>query len=402
MEKRSFKLNEINFLSISELIPYENNPRHNEKAVEAVANSIKEFGFQNPIILDVNNIIIAGHTRYEAAKRLGLEYVPCLVSDNLSEEQIRAYRLVDNKVAELSKWDFGKLEEELRGLSGLDMAQFSFPSFSDDVDFSTLSDRVGEKDEAYLEFEEKFKPKATTDDCFTPAPVYETVKNWVLEEYGYTEADIVRPFYPGGDYQSFDYPPGCIVLDNPPFSIMAEIVKFYNARGVKYFLFAPTLTLFQNLNKEGTNAVVCKNSVIYENGASVNTSFLTNLGEWKIRTAPELNNALKECQKTENPLPKYDYPPNVISAARLAPYTARLDIKVRPDECEYIDSLKECKNRIFGGGILLSDEAAERIQQGIEWFKNNPEIPEARVPIYFQLSEDERARVQALNERSRQ
>jgi hypothetical protein len=156
------------------------------------------------------------------------------------------------------------------------------------------------------------------------------------------------------------------------------------------------------LNKEGTNAVVCKNSVIYENGASVNTSFLTNLGVWKIRTAPELNNALKECQQNENPLPKYEYPPNVISAARLAPYTARLDIKVRPDECEYIDSLKECKNRIFGGGILLSDEAAERIQQGIEWFKNNPEIPEAKVPIYFQLSEDERARVQALNERSRQ
>lgn len=395
---------EINFIPIAELQPYENNPRNNEKAVEAVKNSIKEFGFQVPIVLDVNNIIIAGHTRYEAAKRLGLDYVPCIIADNLSEEQIRAYRLVDNKVAELSKWDFGKLEEELKALEKIDMSAFSFPAMDkgEDIDFSNLSERVGRKDEEYKEFEEKFKPKATTDDCFTPPKVYETIKNWVLEEYGYTEADIVRPFYPGGDYQSFDYPPGCIVLDNPPFSIENEIVKFYNARGIKYFLFAPTLTLFTNLKQPDTNGVVCKINIIYENGANVNTSFLTNLGEWKVRTAPELNNAVKECQKQENTLPKYEFPPNVITSARLSPYTSRLDIRVRPDECEFIDTLEESKTRIFGGGILLSDSAADKIQQDIEWFRNNPEIPEAKVPLYFTLSESEQERVRKLNERSKQ
>ena len=394
---------ELNFIPLTELKPYLNNPRNNENAVEAVANSIKEFGFRVPIVIDKAGVIIAGHTRAKAAERLGLERVPCIIADDLTDDQVRAYRLADNKVAELSKWDFGKLEAELKALDSIDMSLFSFPSLSDDVDFSNLSDMVGRKDDEYLDFEEKFKPKATTDDCFTPPKVYETIKNWVLEEYGYTEDQIVRPFYPGGDYQNFDYPPGCIVLDNPPFSIENEIVKFYNARGIKYFLFAPTLTLFTNLKQPETNGVVCKINVIYENGANVNTSFLTNLGEWKVRTAPELNNAVKECQRDDsNALPKYEFPPNVITSARLSPYTARLDIRVRPNECEFIDTLEETKTRIFGGGILLSDEAAGRIADSIEWFRNNPEIPEAKVPLYIALSKNEQERIRVLNERSKE
>ena len=95
----------------------------------------------------------------------------------------------------------------------------------------------------YDAFIEKFKPKKTTDDCYTPPLVYEAVKNWVCAEYGIDPESIVRPFYPGGDYERYEYSDGCVVLDNPPFSILSKIISFYNSRGIKFFLFAPALTL---------------------------------------------------------------------------------------------------------------------------------------------------------------
>ena len=113
-------------INISELKEYENNPRHNENAVEPVANSIKEFGFKVPIIVDKNNVIIAGHTRLKAAKYLGLNIVPCIIADDLTEEQIKAFRLADNKVSEIAEWDFSKLEDELRNISEIDMNLFEF------------------------------------------------------------------------------------------------------------------------------------------------------------------------------------------------------------------------------------------------------------------------------------
>ena len=94
---------EIIYLPLSEIKPYENNPRHNESAVDAVAQSIKEFGFKNPIIVDKHKVIIAGHTRYKAAQQLGLEEVPCIIDSDLTEKQAKAYRLVDNKVGELAE-----------------------------------------------------------------------------------------------------------------------------------------------------------------------------------------------------------------------------------------------------------------------------------------------------------
>lgn len=116
---------EIEKLSLDVLIPYENNPRINEKAVEAVANSIREFGFNVPIIIDKDNVIVAGHTRYEACKILGLDSIPCHRVDNLTDEQVKAFRLADNKTAELADWDFSKLEVELSGLE-FDMGEFGF------------------------------------------------------------------------------------------------------------------------------------------------------------------------------------------------------------------------------------------------------------------------------------
>lgn len=106
--------------NVSEIIPYENNPRLNRDAVELVMTSITEFGFQIPIILDKNNVIVAGHTRWEAAKRLGLAEVPTIVSENLSESQVKAFRIMDNKSAEAAQWDMDKLRVEIDDLSNLD------------------------------------------------------------------------------------------------------------------------------------------------------------------------------------------------------------------------------------------------------------------------------------------
>lgn len=119
--------------NIAELREYENNPRHNEKAVDAVAASIKEFGFKVPIVIDENDVIVAGHTRRKAAEKLGMTLVPCIVADDLTPEQIRAFRLADNKVSELAEWDFEKMEQELAELSGFDMTKFGFISDSDDI-----------------------------------------------------------------------------------------------------------------------------------------------------------------------------------------------------------------------------------------------------------------------------
>ena len=118
-------------LNINMLVPYEKNPRRNDEAVKYVENSIKEFGFKNPIIIDKDNVVVAGHTRLKAAKNLGLETVPCIRADDLTDEQIKAFRLVDNKTAELSGWDFDLLDEELRGILNIDMEDFSFDKVED-------------------------------------------------------------------------------------------------------------------------------------------------------------------------------------------------------------------------------------------------------------------------------
>ena len=118
-------------LKIKDLKPYEKNPRKNDGAVEYVANSIKEFGFKVPIVVDKDNVIVAGHTRYKAAKKLGLKEVPAIVADDLTDEQIKAFRLADNKVGEFAAWDTELLGEELSEILDIDMEDFGF-FFSDD------------------------------------------------------------------------------------------------------------------------------------------------------------------------------------------------------------------------------------------------------------------------------
>lgn len=124
---------QIIYKSIEEIKPYENNPRINDEAVEYVANSIKKFGFRNPIILDKNNVIICGHTRLLASKELKLKEVPCIMADDLTDEQVKALRLADNKVAEKSMWDYSKLDEELEDILNIDTSKFDFSINTDNV-----------------------------------------------------------------------------------------------------------------------------------------------------------------------------------------------------------------------------------------------------------------------------
>ena len=119
-------------LPIDEIIPYEKNPRKNDGAVEAVAASIREFGFKVPIVIDAQNVIVTGHTRHKAARKLGLTECPCIRADDLTPEQVRAYRLADNKVAELAEWDFDLLAAELAELPDFDFAEMGFERVSPD------------------------------------------------------------------------------------------------------------------------------------------------------------------------------------------------------------------------------------------------------------------------------
>lgn len=129
---------------LEDVRPYEKNPRRNDDAVQYVAESIKQFGFKVPIVIDNDGVIIAGHTRWKAAKKLGLKTVPCIIADDLTEEQVKAFRLADNKVAEMAGWDFALLEEELQ-LIDFDMAAFGFAE-QEDVDISDFFEDAEQKE----------------------------------------------------------------------------------------------------------------------------------------------------------------------------------------------------------------------------------------------------------------
>jgi hypothetical protein len=218
----------------------------------------------------------------------------------------------------------------------------------------------------YQAFVDKFKPKKTTDDCFTPPAVYDAVLAWAVEEHGLQGREIVRPFWPGGDYCSFDYPDGCVVVDNPPFSIISRIVKFYNAHKVDYFLFAPYLT---NFAIRDTNHVVINRSVTYENGAVINTCFVTSMGEYVITTPPSLYKAVHDADiasrgATKKTLPRYEWPTELCAATMLSSFArGGLDFRVRPEDAHWIGNLDGAKaigKKVFGSGFLLSRSVAAK------------------------------------------
>ena len=388
--------------NIDALKEYENNPRNNAAAVDKVAESIREFGFNVPIIIDKDNVIVAGHTRKKAAKKLGIQKVPCVLVDHLTPEQVKAFRLADNRVAEYATWDFQKLDLELQGLDTMPMEMFGFGTGSDTTGEERESERMEdiqseqeeldrifeermragedmEEDEEYQKFIEKFNggQKKTTDDCYTPENVYEAVKNWCVKKYGLAGKKIMRPFYPGGDYQKEDYSGNCVVIDNPPFSILSEICEWYTERNIPYFMFCQSLTAFSAMQGRA-NYIISGVTITYKNGAKVNTSFITNLGDVKISNAPDLYAALKKendinSQTKTGFMPTYIYPPEVLTATMLHALGHRgIKFELQEKEVQFVrglDAQKEEGKAIYGAGFLISRAAAvekEKLQKKAE------------------------------------
>ena len=225
----------------------------------------------------------------------------------------------------------------------------------------------------YAAFVEKFKPKKTTDDCYTPQNVYEVIRDWAVKEYGLEGREILRPFYPGGDYLAEEYPDGCVVLDNPPFSILSQICQFYDMMGIDYFLFAPSLTLFST-NRGGSNYIISDSEITYENGAKIRTAFVTNLGPYKVRVSPDLYRIIKaendKNTKSAKELPKYEYPDYVITGATLQKLARFVRLDILKEDVQFIralDSQREQKKAIFGGGFILSERAAAERAAAHRW-----------------------------------
>ena len=226
--------------------------------------------------------------------------------------------------------------------------------------------RLSDYSPEYAAFVEKFKPKKTTDDCYTPEIVFDAVLGWVREHL-IGDVEIVRPFYPGGDYERFDYPEGSIVVDNPPFSIITKITRDYQRIGIKFFLFAPHLTNFSG-DTPGVTHIIAGEAITYENGATVNTSFLTNMMPGvKAIASPDLSMVVRKAdeenrKKEKKELPKYAYPDNVLTVSDLA-YMAKhgVSFSVNDSDCAHVrllDSQKAVGKAIFGSGYLLSEKAA--------------------------------------------
>ena len=268
--------------------------------------------------------------------------------------------------------------------------------------------QVGKDD--YGEFTEKFKAKLTTDDCYTPVEVYEAVLGWLREKVDLSGANIVRPFWPGGDYEAYDYKEDDVVVDNPPFSILARILRFYQGRGIRFFLFGPQLTLFSSSSSSLTY-IPCTCAVKYANGAKVNTGFVSNLfGDVFAMSAPDLRKRIMEAQeKAERngsaSLPRYEYPPEVLTSSMLGylsshgvEFTVMRD-EVSPSKLSALASQRAVGKGIFGNGWLISEKKAaeKKAAEKKAAEKKAAEKKAAEKIIVWELSEAERAAVRRIS-----
>lgn len=250
----------------------------------------------------------------------------------------------------------------------------------------------------YYNWLQKFEKRSTSDDTFTPPAVYDVVLDYVnkhiLNLDGLT---VVRPFYPNGDYQAHaqNYHENTVVIDNPPFSLLAKIIDFYSTNSIKFFLFAPALTVFNSMRNRDYTAIIAPAKITYDNGAVVDTCFITNLlGDVRAITAPKLYNALKALEQQKPTLPKYQYPPNVLMVNDLNKLCrAGIEFGVGFDESVFIsqlDSQKEHKKTLFGGGLLISDNKAKELQVKELQVKNNL--------ITWQISDREREIIRGISD----
>lgn len=263
------------------------------------------------------------------------------------------------------------------------------------------------KSNTYEEFVDKFKPKKTTDDCYTPGVIYEAVKDWAIKEMDWGGRTIVRPFWPGGDFENFDYPADCVVIDNPPFSIMAKIVRFYEEHNIDYFLFAPHLTC---LGIRAAHSHICVGvQVTYDNGAKVSTSFVASKGPL-IRSAPDLYRILDEANaanikvKKAPPRPVYTYPDNVLTSSAVALFS-KYGIEYREDIGVFVramDAQREVGKGIFGYGYIVPEEAARKAQEAARKAREAARKAQKEKSQRWALSMRELAALKAAEEAAKQ
>ena len=393
--------------------------KHSEQNKKRIRKSLTECGAGRSVLVDKDGCLIAGNGVFEQAEKMGIktrvvetdgtELVVVKRTDIGTEDDKRKLlALADNATSDSVEWDMENIA-----------ADFDLGDIADDWgvvfdegDMRKLFESrmaAGEdlsEDEDYAAFVEKFEQKKTTDDCYTPDVVYDAVANWVASEYGVKRENFVRPFYPNGDYQREKYKSTDIVVDNPPFSIISEIIRFYKSNGIRFFLFAPHLTLFGGASSE-VSALVVGASITYENGANVNTSFITNLEQHAVRfrSAPTLYRAVKsandEFLKTiTKQLPKYTYPKHVVMSTTIAPFS-RLGIDFVGYRSETamvreLDSQKDSGACIFGSGYLISDRLV-KLREKAEREKAEREKAEREKECVWELSDRERGIIASLS-----
>lgn len=216
----------------------------------------------------------------------------------------------------------------------------------------------------YEAFVSKFRDKPkTTDDCYTPPDVYEAVLGYVNRIYPLEAKGILRPFYPGGDYQNCFYPDNDVVIDNPPFSIMSQIVKFYMRRKVPFFLFAPGMTVFDYIDK-GASVVIVSPSIKFNNGAVVKCNFVTNLlGDIAVLSSPLLSRDIAACQSQKSSKRKalYKYPENVISVSDMQTIAKGYEeYAIRRNHLQVTKSLDNHR-ALFGAHLLVPTSIAMEV-----------------------------------------
>ena len=259
-------------------------------------------------------------------------------------------------------------------------------------EYNKLESYLPKKTDNYEDFIAKFDIPKTTDDCYTPPEIYDVVVQFCSYEFTRVIAgkNIHRPFYPNGNYlaEMQSYTDDDVVIDNPPFSILAKIVRNYMAAGVKFFLFAPGLTVFNLLRVKGVAVVLGNNKIVYANGAVVKTAFVTNMQPSGIRVMlrESLGVAIKAAQgnkKSKRVLQVFDK--HLFNSTRLEKF--RIDMDICDNECVYNP------NWAFGGGLLLSDNAVEMIAERVEREERVERVERVERP----LTEEQKLCLDALN-----
>lgn len=261
------------------------------------------------------------------------------------------------------------------------------------------------KGENYEEFIAKFNkenPK-TTDDCYTPQNIYDAVLKYVCLRWPQEtqSATIVRPFYPGGDYEHEEYKSSDIVVDNPPFSIFKKILRFFYQRNIKFFLFAPSKTCIGILQEIPLTIIMSDAKITYENGANVPTAFITNLpSNNAIESSTYLHDTIKQAdgenKKAMQRLKKKTYniyPKEIITTALIQNYCGYRDFVIPRKKAKIFRS---SKIKIYGGCMVVSDNELKRILLEFEFAKDEKERREKKEPT-VELSKELRDAISQLN-----